>query len=287
MNSDIRVSTTFRNHRKRRKLDRELGMPSGGFLVDLWIGSAMSRPDGILTGWDETDIAIEAGWNGDAGEFVRALVDTGWLDEIENGYALHDWVDHNGYAAAATDRTGKAVFSNLKRWYPDLAAELEVQGVNSITKEEYARITAGKRRNPSPVPNRSVGESVTDRNPNPPSPSPSPSKKTFSSDSIEFRLAKRLFNSIRAWNPDLRKPNLQSWAQHVDRMLRIDNRPPQKVEDVIDWATSDPFWQSNILSTKKLREKFDQLVAKMNGRPSSSQLSACGTERPVNQEEWF
>lgn len=43
------------------------------------------------------------------------------------------------------------------------------------------------------------------------------------------------------------------------RLLDIDERTPTQVRGAIDWATSDPFWRSNILSMTKLREKYDQL----------------------------
>ena len=33
----------------------------------------------------------------------------------------------------------------------------------------------------------------------------------------------------------------------------------EQVRAAIDWATSYPFWRSNILSMSKLREKYDQL----------------------------
>ena len=46
-------------------------------------------------------------------------------------------------------------------------------------------------------------------------------------------------------------------------MLRIDKRTPEEIEEVIRWCQNDSFWQANILSTKKLREKFDQLAIKM------------------------
>lgn len=43
------------------------------------------------------------------------------------------------------------------------------------------------------------------------------------------------------------------------RLRDIDERTPTQVRGAIDWATSDPFWRSNILSMTKLREKYDQL----------------------------
>lgn len=89
--------------------------------------------------------------------------------------------------------------------------------------------------------------------------------KTFSSDAPALRLAQLLFDLIRHANPEHKVPNLQTWAKHVDLMIRIDKRSPERIEDVIRWATRDSFWSKNILSTAKLREKFDALVMKMGG----------------------
>ena len=94
-------------------------------------------------------------------------------------------------------------------------------------------------------------------------------KKTFSSDSDEFRLAELLFDLIRQRNPEHKAPDLQAWSRHVDLMLRVDGRSPERIAEVIRWATRDSFWSRNILSTAKLREKFDALVMKMGDAPKS------------------
>jgi hypothetical protein len=46
-------------------------------------------------------------------------------------------------------------------------------------------------------------------------------------------------------------------------MMRLDKREANDIKDVIDWCQADSFWMVNILSTNKLREKFDQLYTKM------------------------
>lgn len=45
-------------------------------------------------------------------------------------------------------------------------------------------------------------------------------------------------------------------------LLEKDGYDKQQVAWMIQWATSDEFWRTNILSMSKLREKFDQLKAK-------------------------
>jgi len=93
--------------------------------------------------------------------------------------------------------------------------------------------------------------------------------KTFSSDSDEIRLSELLFQKILSRNPNHKKVNIQAWAKHIDLMIRIDWRATEDIRRVIEWCQQDSFWQNNILSTAKLREKYDHLVLKMGPRPDS------------------
>jgi len=74
------------------------------------------------------------------------------------------------------------------------------------------------------------------------------SKENFSSDSTEYRLSELLLNFILKRRTSFKKPNLQTWAKHIDYTIRIDNRAPEEIEDVIIWCQKDSFWQNNILS---------------------------------------
>lgn len=89
-------------------------------------------------------------------------------------------------------------------------------------------------------------------------------KKTYSQNSIEFRLSKLLLDLILERRNSFKKPNLQIWAKHVAFMIRDDKRPPEEIEQLIRWSQKDSFWQDNILSTAKLRTQFDQLSLKMS-----------------------
>lgn len=67
-----------------------------------------------------------------------------------------------------------------------------------------------------------------------------------------------------------RKPSLKQklekdsvkWCVPIDRLNRIDGQSWKDIEAVIRWCQADDFWQNNILSGGKLREKWVQLVAK-------------------------
>ena len=92
------------------------------------------------------------------------------------------------------------------------------------------------------------------------------SDKKFESDSKPYRLATYLEDCIRFNEPKFpqSEPQRQRWAKDIDRMLRIDKIDPDEAAAVIAWSQKDPFWRSNVLSGKKLREKYPQLLMKMN-----------------------
>jgi hypothetical protein len=73
--------------------------------------------------------------------------------------------------------------------------------------------------------------------------------------------------------PDFRRPDLDRWAAEIDRMLRLDGRTPERIEAVIRWCRRDAFWQSNILSTAKLRKHFDRLELRMGREPPKESLA--------------
>ncbi len=89
-------------------------------------------------------------------------------------------------------------------------------------------------------------------------------KENYSPNSDEFRMSQILFNLIRDRDPEHKEPDLQKWAIHIDRMIRLDNRKVDDIEKVIAWCQANEFWKNNILSTSKLREKFGQLKLKMD-----------------------
>lgn len=57
-----------------------------------------------------------------------------------------------------------------------------------------------------------------------------------------------------------KRPNVtQRWVTTIDRMMRLDGRTPEQIENAIRWSQRDEFWQSNILSPDKLRRHYDRM----------------------------
>lgn len=77
--------------------------------------------------------------------------------------------------------------------------------------------------------------------------------------------------------PNRTKANMDSIRLLIDR----DQYTTKQIRYVIGWCQQDNFWKSNILSPRKLREKFPQLVARIKSeaeRPS-------GRDQPRNRAQ--
>ncbi len=72
-----------------------------------------------------------------------------------------------------------------------------------------------------------------------------------------------LANDDKAKTPDPDSPAFQKWCLDIDRLIRLDGRPPNEVAAIIHWCQNhhgEKFsWSSNILSANKLRQKYAQL----------------------------
>jgi len=75
-------------------------------------------------------------------------------------------------------------------------------------------------------------------------------------------VAEYLYQKLSKHQPNFKKPNIQVWAKDIDLAIRIDSRTKEQLMACIDWIYSTPkgnFWIANILSGRKLREKFDTM----------------------------
>lgn len=81
-------------------------------------------------------------------------------------------------------------------------------------------------------------------------------------DSNEYALAKYLFDGIHTNFPNIhvKESDIDRWARDIEKIHRIDGYDWQTIADVTEFALTDPFWQQNIRSGAKLREKFDTLL---------------------------
>jgi len=53
----------------------------------------------------------------------------------------------------------------------------------------------------------------------------------------------------------------ERWAKDIEKMHRLDGRSWESINQAIDWAMSNDFWQKNIWSGANLRKHYDRLEA--------------------------
>lgn len=172
--ADARISTALPSHPKTKKLIRRLGDGAAWSLVRLLLWTAENRPDGDLEGMTAEDLELAIDWAGAPDELVRALVDVGFLERLESGYRIHDWTEHNPWAAGAGLRSAKARWNAVKRHHGEVEANKQVP--------EWAAHLHALATGKPPAPNDDAGSNAsstgaavhTQQRSNAPSPSPSP-----------------------------------------------------------------------------------------------------------------
>lgn len=214
---------------------------------------------------------------------LRELVDNQVCDvEFEDNISrcIFEGIDPpnmNGNLQSVTDRNVKITIIN-RRMYRDY-----LEGERNKKKQQNYR-DRHKPQQDSTQNNHIVtkqrNHNVTAYSSSSSSSSVAKDINTFTSDSPEYRLSELLLNLIKERDPKA-KADLQKWAIHIDLLIRKDDRSPEDIENVIRWCQDDDFWRSNILSTKKLREKFTALVQKM-GPPKYNPIEALEKKRHDN-----
>lgn len=85
-----------------------------------------------------------------------------------------------------------------------------------------------------------------------------------------FGLVSFFFEKLKEINPKIAKPNLKTWTKELDRIMRIDNRSPEELRQVIEYiinehktSTSEFTWSKAVQSPAKLREHFAKIWMQM------------------------
>ena len=143
MSIDIRINDGFYDNPKTFALEKALGIQASRSLQILWFWAAKNRVDGVLSNLQDDYIEFAAKWQGEPGLFVKTLVKLHWLDVLEDGtYALHQWIEHQSWAADAANRSDKARLLGMAKNYPELYEEITAQGYTGIDSASYAKLTA-------------------------------------------------------------------------------------------------------------------------------------------------
>ena len=102
-------------------------------------------------------------------------------------------------------------------------------------------------------------------------------KLKYDEENTYYKMAVYFFQRVEKVANDagishlIKKSNMQTWADDMRKLIDIDEVDKQLAKEVMDWVTADSFWRTNVLSAKKLREKFMELAIKMNAEKKPSQ----------------
>ncbi len=114
-------------------------------------------------------------------------------------------------------------------------------------------------------------------------------KNTYSEEDNYYQMSIYFHNRIMEYAESINKvhlvenANLQKWCDEFRKICELDKRDKLELKKVIDWCTADPFWQQNILSPSKLREKYVDLALKMDSKPKPK--TAFNRMQELYQEE--
>ena len=100
----IELHDTAREHPKVLKLAKDLKIPPAhalGHLCSLWLWTLRMAPDGDLSSFERDDLEIAAGWLGEDGVLIDAMIKRRLIVENGDGLAIHDWDEYATHLKAA------------------------------------------------------------------------------------------------------------------------------------------------------------------------------------------
>ncbi|WP_422880425.1 replication protein [Pantoea ananatis] len=101
----------------------------------------------------------------------------------------------------------------------------------------------------------------------------------------DLKAAEWIFSKVKIVAPTAKQPNWPSWSNDIRLMRNAIEVTHHEICEVFKWANSDHFWQTNIMSPSKLREKWDTLKAQMNQPNRNRQPAAQQPSQHWNSRE--
>lgn len=174
MTDDVRLSTGFPTHRKTKRLKRVLGAEGVLGLIFLWAWAGRERWSGDLGGLSDEDIEDSCGWDGQPGALIGALSDPKirFIDGPPGERALHDWAEHNPFAAGKGVRIARGKKGAEAMWAKRRAEQAE--------RQEELDLDA------SSMPGDASSNATSNETPCPPAPAPAPAKSESSAREVEI-----------------------------------------------------------------------------------------------------
>lgn len=123
----------------------------------------------------------------------------------------------------------------------------------------------------------------------------SASKEKYNAENTYYKMATYFFERVSKVAEDagiahlIKRSNMESWSDDMRKLIEIDDVDKHLAKEVMDWVTENSFWRTNVLSAKKLREKFLELAIKMNAekKPSQPKQQYDSRDKEIKLQQWI
>lgn len=83
---------------------------------------------------------------------------------------------------------------------------------------------------------------------------------------VAYNMAKWLAEQVIARYPYVKQPNIEQWADDIDKLMRCDKQPYDHVKVALVFSQQDDFWRQQVRSGANLRKHYEKLLVKAQER---------------------
>lgn len=228
--------------------------------------------------------------------FADALLSVGWLKNVDGALVFPNFERHNGESSKKRALTNRRVAEHRKVKRDGNASRNAASVTSEVQKalpeeeeEEYISNNSSSD-NSDELPGQAEQDKTAAflaKYPEAVGGCYTPSGSKWGS-AQDRECAQWIYDRVLMVNSAAKEPNWPAWSNDIRLMRQADGRNHKEICELFKWANQDSFWQANILSPAKLREKWDTLAAKRNSGPSKLSASErFSLARKINQStDW-
>lgn len=82
----------------------------------------------------------------------------------------------------------------------------------------------------------------------------------YSTDAL--KMATWLAEQVMQRYPYVKQPNIEQWADDIDKLVRVDKQPLDNVKIALLFSQQDSFWRQQVRSGANLRKHYEKLLVK-------------------------
>lgn len=229
--------------------------------------------------------------------FADALLSVGWLKNVDGALVFPNFERHNGESSKKRALTNRRVAEHRKvkrdgnaNCNAGSVTNEEQKALPEVEEEEYKTYKDLPSDNSDELPGQAEQDKTAAflaKYPEAVGGCYTPSGSKWGS-AQDRECAQWIYDRVLMVNSAAKEPNWPAWSNDIRLMRQADGRNHKEICELFKWANQDSFWQANILSPAKLREKWDTLAAKRNSGPSKLSASErFSLARKINQStDW-